>query len=1387
LFCLFAVSIASLPAAAARAQSLPEAPAAAPSTDAWNAPPLTADPKALYQAASAAPAPDGADITELSQDEHFSFDANGRLVHVGHSIYKLLTQKGAEEWDSLSVGWQPWLEARPMIRARVIAPDFTVHTLDPNTITEAPARGGDYKIYSDDKLLRAPLPAIAPGVVVEEEYTVTDTEPLFAAGRVGRIVLGQRDIPVAHSRVVFDFPASLPLRTNLLLLPGVKPVRSESGGRVKLTYDAGPFDAIDAHEPYLPPEAVRFPMIEFSTSASWQAVASAYSKIVDGRTNSAAVKAVVAPLVAHKKTTAEKEAAIVDFLDREIRYTGIEFGEAAIVPHDPAETLAKRYGDCKDKATLLVAMLRDAGIPAYVALLNVESRLDVPADLPGMGMFDHVIVYVPGKSPLWIDATDRYAQLGQLPMGDQGRQALIASDATTALVTIPVAPSSANGVVETREFALADNGPAKVVEITEPKGIFESSFRAFYADKPDNDTRGALRGYMKSEYLCDDLASVDRTDPSDLSKPFQLTIACDKAKRGYTELESAQVAIRVDRLFEFLPAELQQKDNSGESGEKKNSSGGKQKKPRTDDWWLPAAFSNEWNYRIVPPAGFIPKELPKDAAISLGPALLTEKFSAEKDGVVQAHLVFDTVKRRYTAAEATALRNHVAGLIAGPAILIDFEPQAAALLREGKVKEALASYRALIAANPKAAVHHLQVADVLLRASMGEAARSEARLAVKLDPSSALAERVLADILKHDLVGRDLRAGSDMAGAADAYRAAIKLDPDDHTAQADLAILLEYDSVGRRYSSHAHMKEAIAEYEKLGQDKLADLGLTNNLTFALFYGGEYAEAYKTAQALNPQPKALMAAAMAMMQGGKAGLAEANKSATDSSGFKQTARIAGQMLMNMRQYAQAADFLEAGAGGDNAARTLALANMLRGAQLHEDVQFANTPADVVKRFSLVPFDPDLTREKLAALLSRNGVKVLDAMDADEMKDLLDSGKKMNSQLAREGSSLDVTEDIVLHTLDPRGEGDDKNGYRERVQTLNGNTLMVYVVKEDGQYRLLDSEERPDAIGLEMLDRINAGNLQGAKVLLDWLREDVHMAGGDDPLGGPVFPRFWIRGEAPDAQRMTLAAAAILAGSKPTVAEGVSILEKGLKAATSDRERTNIRLALTAGYLIRDNFVGLLDVSSTLLKDEPESRTAFIDNVLALMGLGRYDAALALADARLKLLENDTDALQMKIQVEADRGDFAAAHALSQKLSGMGKEDAMMLNNEAWYALFSGKVTQDDIALAIRATEMQKDTPSILHTLACLYAEVGDTKDARDVLLRAMDVWNLDQPNDDVWYVLGRIAEQYGERDIAIADYSRLNKPKEVLSLPTSTWQLAQRRLKAMGADLPPAAK
>jgi hypothetical protein len=281
--------------------------------------------QALYEAASAVSAPEGANATILVDEESYSFDESGRIQHVSHVIYKVLTQKGAEGWDYLSVSWEPWHEARPLIRARVIAPDFSVHELDPNTITEAPARGGDYKTYSDGKRLRAPFPAIAPGVVVEAEYTERETEPLFAPGHVGRIVFGQERVPVEHNRAVFDAPASLTLRIGTLLLPDLKPVRFEASGRVTLTYDLGRLEGIEPQEPNLPPDVATYPEIAFSTGQSWQGMAAEYSKIVDSRANASQVQAILDQLIAGKRGVAEKEGAILDYLDREVRYTGIEW------------------------------------------------------------------------------------------------------------------------------------------------------------------------------------------------------------------------------------------------------------------------------------------------------------------------------------------------------------------------------------------------------------------------------------------------------------------------------------------------------------------------------------------------------------------------------------------------------------------------------------------------------------------------------------------------------------------------------------------------------------------------------------------------------------------------------------------------------------------------------------------------------------------------------------------------------------------------------------------------------------------------------------------------------------------------------------------------------
>ena len=201
-------------------------------------------------------------------------------------------------------------------------------------------------------------------------------------------------------------------------------------------------EALDPFESYLPKDVPSQPVVTFSTGASWQNIAEGYGKIIAEKAAAREVQSLVDGLISGKTTREEKTAAILQYLSKEVRYTGVEFGDAAIIPHAPAETLKQKYGDCKDKATLAVAMLRASGIPAYVALLNVGQRHDVDAEMPGMGLFDHAIVYVPGTPELWIDPTDEYARVGQLPQADQGRLALIARAESAGLVTIPDRPQN---------------------------------------------------------------------------------------------------------------------------------------------------------------------------------------------------------------------------------------------------------------------------------------------------------------------------------------------------------------------------------------------------------------------------------------------------------------------------------------------------------------------------------------------------------------------------------------------------------------------------------------------------------------------------------------------------------------------------------------------------------------------------------------------------------------------------------------------------------------------------------------------------------------------------------------------------------------------------------
>ena len=181
------------------------------------------------------------------------------------------------------------------------------------------------------------------------------------------------------------------------------------------------------------------------------------------------------------------------------------------------------------------------------------------------------------------------------------------------------------------------------------------------------------------------------------------------------------------------------------------------------------------------------------------------------------------------------------------------------------------------------------------------------------------------------------------------------------------------------------------------------------------------------------------------------------------------------------------------------------------------------------------------------------------------------------------------------------------------------------------------------------------------------------------------------------------------------------------------------------------------------------------------MGRFEEADRVVADRLKRIPDDVFAMRTLVWIAIARGDYVQAHALDQNIIDGGKAEPQDLNSISWHSLFVGKVEATDIEDALKAAQLSGNNTSILHTLGCVYAEVGKTKEAREVLIQAMDDLNLDEPDENYWYAFGRIAEQYGERDAALANYARVTKPKRAVEIPDSTYYLAQVRLRSLRSE------
>ncbi|MBI2689971.1 MAG: DUF3857 domain-containing protein [Acidobacteria bacterium] len=1309
--------------------------------------PFRSTPAELLAGAAKLKPEEGASIQILFDDSRLDFDAAGRSRYTWRRAYQILTEEDKDDWASISASWSPWHQERPAIRARVVTKDGREFPLDLKTLTESPAREYARDIFSDQRTVRAPLPGIAVGAIVEMEIDTVDRAPLSTAGVANRFSLGS-GVPIGQTRFVVSAPSTIPLQVKTHNLPATATKREEAAGRVTFTIDHGPIAAMKLEHAMLPGDVRTRATLEVSSGESWAKVASHYASQVDAQIANPGLTELLKEIPANANREATIAAAMA-ILHREARYTGLEFGEAAMVPARPVEVIQRHYGDCKDKAALLAAMLRARKIPAYVALLSTGPGLDIEPDHPGLGMFDHAIVYVPGSPEYWIDATAQYAVLGSLPAADRDRWALVASESTKGLVRTPALLSAENRTVETREVFMAERGKARIVETTVSSPHGGIGLRADYASSDPKEFKKNLEQYAEDAYLRAKLDSFKTSAPGDLAVPLQLRLEMSNSGRGVSETASGVVGIRPMEMANSLPAYFRTEEKEG--GEKLPA--------RTADYVVLHPFVLEWRYRIVPANGFQARELPKESTDRFGTASLMRKYSLEEGGVVSAVFTFDSGKGRLSPAEGEELRKGILSFLKSDPVLIHFDQSGELLLSKGKAKEALAEFRKEAAKDPKNAIPHTRIALALLKAGLGEAARKEAFEATKIDPKLAYAWQTLGYVRQHDLVGRFRSPGYDLEGAIAAYRKAKELEPDGWLARVDLAILLEFDASGMRYSSLSKMAEAIAEYKEIPEEEKSGVRAGDNLLYALFHSGRYKELLEriTTAKATANTRVVQVAATAMAEGASAALRAAENVPENE---RQNAIVtAGRLVAQRRNYQTAAELLTAAArSGGNGSQVLGLANALRNAKrMDQTAPPLTDPAGVPFRLMTILLGEEEPKSAdFVALLAKTSRQGEHAPDLNALGKAFGVGRQqIRRQVAASGFPLQVIADIGMTSMQVSKEGDDKTGYRIRIVPPNTDAkgaVAMFVAREGDEYRLFGIDNSPDDIGAEATRRANAGDLAGARKILDWVRETSKRAGGDDPLAGPAFPHFWERGNEASLEQ-TLLAAAVLSDDRK---DSLELLQQKRTTVQDGSEAIRLDHAIAHAAIRQGKMELLLAAAQRSKKTHPLSETRFGWEVNSLRQLKRYAEAEAVVTERLAKLPSDAIAMRAGMMNGLYKPDWKAMQEWMSKLTASGQANAIDFNNMAWAGLITNGATEEVDQWAHKAVAGDKKDFGSLHTIATVFADSGRVAEAKDLLLQAMNEADLIEPNGSCWLVLGWIAERLELPGIAKELYGRVIK-------------------------------
>jgi transglutaminase-like putative cysteine protease len=389
-----------------------------------------------------------ATLAVLLRSADVEFSEKPKCVTHVREVYKILHPDGKDQVD-LHVSGSSTLSVEN-VKGWTVSPDGQVATLTNNDILKM-SPFEDYAYYGDSYILAASPAKVRVGSIVAYEYDQEET----GVGALFQSFKFQVQQPVVNAVITVKVPRGWDVKYKGINAEHVKIDKTAE----KLVASAQNLSYVP-EEPFMPPWHYITKQIYLVAQngddknnrsiSQWRDVvewaSTAYETAIKPDTS---VTNTCQITIAHCTSTPDKISAITEFVQNKIRYVAVELGKGAYQPRPAPQTLLQMYGDCKDKTSLMCAMLTAAGIKAVPAL--VSASYPVQAELPSPFQFNHAIVAVSSEGIaeafknggalvdgwLFIDPTDPTIMVGDLPTNLQGSRVLPISAGQTELVKLP--------------------------------------------------------------------------------------------------------------------------------------------------------------------------------------------------------------------------------------------------------------------------------------------------------------------------------------------------------------------------------------------------------------------------------------------------------------------------------------------------------------------------------------------------------------------------------------------------------------------------------------------------------------------------------------------------------------------------------------------------------------------------------------------------------------------------------------------------------------------------------------------------------------------------------------------------------------------------------------